>query len=120
MSQTPPPCQRKSSHIMVRASLHGWSGDRSEPPGTTMANIRQKDYLIWSIVSMVCCCCPLGLAALIFSVKSRNSSNENDSDGAVKHSRTSFQLNIAALVVGIIMIIIVIVYSIVIRSKVHA
>ncbi|KAM3921167.1 dispanin subfamily A member 2b-like [Leptodactylus fuscus] len=76
-----------------------------------MAISRQKDYLVWSIMSLLCCFCPLGLAALIFSIKSRNASNENDSDGAVKHSKTAFYLNIAALVMGIIMIIIIAVLS---------
>ncbi|XP_069804831.1 dispanin subfamily A member 2b-like [Dendropsophus ebraccatus] len=78
---------------------------------------QQKDYLAWSIFSLLCCFCPLGLAALIFSLKSRDAANQNDSDTATKYSRKAFSLNIAALVAGIIMIIIVIVYSIVVRSR---
>ncbi|KAG9467279.1 hypothetical protein GDO78_015255 [Eleutherodactylus coqui] len=82
-----------------------------------MAISRQKDYLGWSIFSLLCCFCPIGLAALIFSLKSRDASNQNDADSAVKHSRTAFSLNIAALVVGIIVLIIAIVFFFVARSR---
>ncbi|XP_040271455.1 dispanin subfamily A member 2b-like [Bufo bufo] len=78
---------------------------------------RQKDYLALSILSMFFCFCPLGLAALIFSLKSRDASNQNDADTAAKHSKTAFSLNIAAMVVGIILIIIVIIANIVVVSS---
>ncbi|KAM5132384.1 dispanin subfamily A member 2b-like [Mantella aurantiaca] len=73
-----------------------------------MAVTRNKDYLVWSIISLICCCFPLGLAALIFSIKSRDANNQNDADTAAKHSRTSFYLNIAALVLGVILIIVIV------------
>ncbi|XP_040183046.1 dispanin subfamily A member 2b-like [Rana temporaria] len=82
-----------------------------------MAITRNKDYLIWSIVSLICCFCPIGLAALIFSIKSRDANNQNDADSAAKHSRTAFYLNIAALVLGIILIIIVVTLQIVAASR---
>ncbi|XP_044134614.1 dispanin subfamily A member 2b-like [Bufo gargarizans] len=82
-----------------------------------MAITRQKDYLSLSIVSMLFCFCPLGLAALIFSLKSRDASNQNDPDTAAKHSKTAYHLNIAAMVVGIILIIIVVIANIVVVSS---
>nr|DBA15750.1 TPA: hypothetical protein GDO54_003218 [Pyxicephalus adspersus] len=71
-----------------------------------MADSRNKDYLVWSIFSLVCCFCPIGVAALLFSIKSRDANNKNEADVAAKYSRIAFYLNIAALVLGIIMIIV--------------
>ncbi|XP_018427201.1 PREDICTED: dispanin subfamily A member 2b-like [Nanorana parkeri] len=81
-----------------------------------MAVTRGKDYLVWSIFSLICCFCPLGLAALIFSIKSRDANNQNDADTAEKHSRTSLYLNIAALVLGIILIIVIVAIQISARA----
>ncbi|KAM4015634.1 dispanin subfamily A member 2b-like isoform 1-T2 [Anomaloglossus baeobatrachus] len=76
-----------------------------------MASSGQKDYLGWSIFSTLCCCLPIGVAALIFSIKARDAANQNDSTTAAKHSKMAFNLNIAALVLGIIFIMIVIVVT---------
>ncbi|XP_040278303.1 dispanin subfamily A member 2b-like [Bufo bufo] len=75
-------------------------------PGPVSYQPPQKDYLIWSIVNLICCCLPLGLAALIFSIKTRDATQQNDSFLAAKHSRTARSLNIAATVIGIIITIV--------------
>ncbi|KAM3921165.1 dispanin subfamily A member 2b-like [Leptodactylus fuscus] len=87
----------------------------TEQPGTYRTP--QKDYLIWSILNLICCCLPLGIVALIFSIKTRDATQQNDMMSATKNSRTAFNLNIAATVIGVIMIIIVVVLYAVVLTK---
>ncbi|XP_069596876.1 dispanin subfamily A member 2b-like [Ranitomeya imitator] len=78
-------------------------------PGPVPHQTPQKDYLVWSIVNLICCCLPIGLAAVIYSVKTRDATHQNNAALASKHSGTAYKLNIAATVVGIIVIIVFIV-----------
>ncbi|XP_077312154.1 dispanin subfamily A member 2b-like [Lithobates pipiens] len=66
---------------------------------------QHKDYLIWSICSMICCFFPTGIAALIFSVKTRDAIYLQNDTVASKYSRTTYQLNIASSVIGIVIYI---------------
>ncbi|CAJ0950183.1 unnamed protein product [Ranitomeya imitator] len=75
-------------------------------PGPVPHQTPQKDYLVWSIVNLICCCLPIGLAAVIFSVKTRDATNQNNAALASKHSGTAYALNIAATVIGVILIIV--------------
>lgn len=65
-------------------------------------------YLGWSIFNTLCCCLPLGIAALICSVKAQSANAAGDTTSAMDASRTAKILNIAGLVCGIILFIIVI------------
>ncbi|XP_040183049.1 synapse differentiation-inducing gene protein 1-like [Rana temporaria] len=60
-----------------------------------------KDYLGLSIMNMICCCLPIGIAALIFSVQTRDAANRQDAISAQANSRTAFTLNMVALGIGI-------------------
>uniref|UniRef100_A0A6I8R8F7 Uncharacterized protein n=1 Tax=Xenopus tropicalis TaxID=8364 RepID=A0A6I8R8F7_XENTR len=41
----------------------------SRPPVTAVPQERVRDYLGVSIANLVCCCLPLGLAALLYSIQ---------------------------------------------------
>ncbi|XP_040271454.1 transmembrane protein 233-like [Bufo bufo] len=77
----------------------------------------QKDYLIWSIVNLLCCCLPLGIVALLFSIKTRDACHQNDTVLANRSSRTAFNLNIAATVIGIVIIIIAVVVYVLVFTR---
>ncbi|KAL4647495.1 interferon-induced transmembrane protein 1-like [Arapaima gigas] len=77
------------------------------------ARANVSDHLGWSIFTTLCCCLPLGVAAIVCSFKARNATSIGDSTGAQKASRTAKILNIVGLVVGLILIIIVIVVRVV-------
>uniref|UniRef100_A0AAQ6IEI0 Uncharacterized protein n=1 Tax=Anabas testudineus TaxID=64144 RepID=A0AAQ6IEI0_ANATE len=66
-------------------------------------------YLAWSIFNTLCCCLPLGIAAIIFSCKVQNANALGQSSAAEEASRTAKKLNIVALVCGVILVIIVII-----------
>ncbi|KAE8594627.1 hypothetical protein XENTR_v10019722 [Xenopus tropicalis] len=82
----------------------------SRPPVTAVPQERVRDYLGVSIANLVCCCLPLGLAALLYSIQTRDALARRDTDSAARYSQTAFRLNIAAFVFGIVILICCIVY----------
>ncbi|KAM4016495.1 interferon-induced transmembrane protein 1-like [Anomaloglossus baeobatrachus] len=59
-----------------------------------------RNYTGLSIFTTIFCCLPLGIAALIFSSKSRDSLHRGDLTMAADNSRTALNLNIAGIVLG--------------------
>ncbi|XP_005743320.1 proline-rich transmembrane protein 1 [Pundamilia nyererei] len=77
-----------------------------------------NDYLGYSIFTMLCCCLPLGIAALIFSILTRESNHVGDRMSAERSSRTARTLNHVALGLGIAGLILSIVYVAVVINTV--
>ncbi|KAJ8384480.1 hypothetical protein AAFF_G00205010 [Aldrovandia affinis] len=77
-----------------------------------------KDYLGYSIFTMLCCCLPLGIAALIYSISTRDANNQGQQQMAERCSVRARNLNHAALGIGIAVIILWIVYTTVISSSI--
>ncbi|XP_056399795.1 dispanin subfamily A member 2b-like [Hyla sarda] len=106
------------------ASLHEGNNNKMYQPASNVVTMQpgpvsyqppQKDYLVWSIINLICCCLPLGIAALIFSIKTRDATHQNNASLAAKHSGTAKNLNIAATVIGVVVtIIFLILYFVVI------
>uniref|UniRef100_A0A3B3CCH0 Si:dkey-33i11.9 n=1 Tax=Oryzias melastigma TaxID=30732 RepID=A0A3B3CCH0_ORYME len=61
-----------------------------------------KDYMGYSIFTLLCCCLPLGIAALIHSINVK------------RNSRTAKTLNHVALGIGLLSLTLMIVYIVVI------
>uniref|UniRef100_A0A3Q3IM92 Uncharacterized protein n=2 Tax=Monopterus albus TaxID=43700 RepID=A0A3Q3IM92_MONAL len=72
-----------------------------------------NDYLCYSIFTTLCCCLPLGIAALIYSILTRDANHRGDQIVAEKSSRLARTLNHVALGIGIGFIILVIVLTVV-------
>uniref|UniRef100_A0A674IHY9 Uncharacterized protein n=1 Tax=Terrapene triunguis TaxID=2587831 RepID=A0A674IHY9_9SAUR len=81
---------------------------------TTQRNV--PTYLALSIFNLLCCCLPLGIAALIFSLRVENAAGTGDMERASQASRTARMLNIIGIVVGVIFLIIIIVVVVVGRT----
>uniref|UniRef100_A0A3B3I1G4 Uncharacterized protein n=1 Tax=Oryzias latipes TaxID=8090 RepID=A0A3B3I1G4_ORYLA len=67
-------------------------------------------YLGWSIFNTVCCCLPLGIAAIIYSTKVNSANSAGNEFEAEDASRMAKKLNIFGFFIGIILIIIYIIY----------
>ncbi|KAM3616867.1 uncharacterized protein V6R79_025062 [Siganus canaliculatus] len=65
-------------------------------------------YLGWSIFNTLCCCLPLGIAAIVCSCRAQSANGVGETAAAADASRTAKILNIIGLVCGIVLIIIVI------------
>ncbi|XP_054854096.1 synapse differentiation-inducing gene protein 1-like [Eublepharis macularius] len=75
-------------------------------------------YLGLSIFNMLCCCLPMGIAALIYSLRVENASSIGDVDRASSSSRTARTLNIMGIVFGAIFIIItIVIYVVLLKNK---
>lgn len=97
--QQPLMCQQSTNVVVVN-------------PQSVTIRQRHSDYLCWSICNLLCCFWPLGLAAIIFSCKTRSDDDYNNAEAAACSSKTALALNITSLVAGIVMyIIIVVVYT---------
>uniref|UniRef100_A0A3Q4H7L2 Uncharacterized protein n=1 Tax=Neolamprologus brichardi TaxID=32507 RepID=A0A3Q4H7L2_NEOBR len=78
-----------------------------------------NDYLGYSIFTMLCCCLPLGIAALVFSISTREANHVGDRMSAERSSRTARTLNHVALGLGIAGLILSIVYAVVVINAVR-
>ncbi|XP_026227078.1 proline-rich transmembrane protein 1 [Anabas testudineus] len=76
-----------------------------------------NDYLGYSIFTMLCCCLPLGIAALIFSIFTREANRVGDQAEAERSSRVARTLNHVALGIGIGIIILYIIYAVVLATR---
>ncbi|XP_054855547.1 synapse differentiation-inducing gene protein 1-like [Eublepharis macularius] len=74
----------------------------------------EPDYLAYSIFTMLCCCLPLGIAALVYSIQTRDANHAGNSAEARKKSRMAQILAHTALGVGIVLIIVGIVLRVII------
>ncbi|XP_026083395.1 synapse differentiation-inducing gene protein 1-like [Carassius auratus] len=70
------------------------------------------DYLGYSIFTMLCCCFPLGIAALIFSCSTRNANFSGQRELAEKNSKMTLILNHASLGVGLVFIVLLIIVNV--------
>ena len=62
---------------------------------------KPNDYLCWSIFNVICCCFPLGLAAIIYSSKARQCNHLQVYTMAKKNSSRAFCFNSWATGVGL-------------------
>ncbi|XP_030077209.1 trafficking regulator of GLUT4 1-like [Microcaecilia unicolor] len=74
-------------------------------------------YLALSIFNMLCCCFPLGVIALVCSLRVENASGTGDFDRAANASRLARILNIVGIVLGIILIVILVTIIFVLPAK---
>ncbi|XP_016313701.1 tumor suppressor candidate 5 homolog [Sinocyclocheilus anshuiensis] len=74
------------------------------------------DYLGYSIFTMLCCCLPLGIAALIYSISTRDANYSGQRELAEKNSKMARTLNHIGLGIGLVVIVLIIIIQIVIWS----
>ncbi|KAK9961390.1 hypothetical protein ABG768_009180 [Culter alburnus] len=77
------------------------------------------DYLGYSIFTMLCCCLPLGIAALIYSINTRNANMSGQQQIAEKNSKMARIMNHIALGIGLALIVVYIVYFVVVVKHHH-
>jgi hypothetical protein len=63
-----------------------------------------NDYYCLSVITLLCFCWPIGLAALSSSRSVRTRLFLGDLEGAKQASRQSLQLNIAGIITGVVLI----------------
>ncbi|XP_058051495.1 transmembrane protein PMIS2 [Ahaetulla prasina] len=66
----------------------------------------EPDYLAYSIFTMLFCCLPLGIAALVFSIQTREANHSGNNMAAQRNSKLARKFSHAALGFGIVLLII--------------
>ncbi|XP_067831262.1 dispanin subfamily A member 2b-like [Heptranchias perlo] len=59
------------------------------------------DYLLFSICNLLCCCLPVGIAALLYSVRTRDMNSLGKTYLAKRRSKTALVLNMAGTAIGV-------------------
>ncbi|XP_034279601.1 trafficking regulator of GLUT4 1-like [Pantherophis guttatus] len=80
---------------------------------TNVQSVNEPDYLGYSIFTLLCCFLPLGIAALIFSIKTQGANQQGDIVSARRYSRLALTLDHVALGLGIAWIVLAIILVIV-------
>lgn len=78
---------------------HGGLPHSGLPAGAPVGQ-RPNNYLVWSILSTVCCCLPLGIPAIVNATKVDGAWSRGDVAGAMHHSATAKKFTIIAASVG--------------------
>ncbi|KAH0631376.1 hypothetical protein JD844_005675 [Phrynosoma platyrhinos] len=79
----------------------------------------EPDYLGYSIFTMLCCCLPLGIAAMIYSIQTREANHRGDAAAAQRNSRYARILAHTALGVGLVFLIVYIILMVILTKKIH-
>nr|XP_008115497.1 PREDICTED: tumor suppressor candidate 5 homolog [Anolis carolinensis] len=82
----------------------------------TVQHTEAPDYLIYSIFTSICCCIPLGMAAVYYSVLTRKANRLGDFAASQKYSSLARNLAHTAMGVGLFFIVLSI---IIVMSVLH-
>ncbi|KAK2903532.1 hypothetical protein Q8A67_008245 [Cirrhinus molitorella] len=77
-------------------------------PAAPLAN-PVPDYMGYSIFTLLCCCFPLGIAALIYSCSTQDANSSGHRELAERNSKMARTLNHAGLGIGICLIVVFII-----------
>lgn len=72
----------------------------TEPYGQSVNRISGTKYIVFSILTTICCCPPLGIASIIYASKIDALQRSGDYAGAKKAAKTARILMIVGLIVG--------------------
>lgn len=77
------------------------------PPGTQLPPLHPHGampptYMIWAIISTICCCLPAGIVAIVFSSKVSTKYYNRDYEGARRASEMAEMWIIASIVAGVV------------------
>ncbi|XP_035020437.1 cysteine-rich and transmembrane domain-containing protein 1 [Hippoglossus stenolepis] len=75
-----------------------------------------SDYMCYSVFTLMCCCLPLGIAALIYSISTREANHAGDQLAAERSSRLARTLNHVGLGIGLLFSIVMVVYIVVVAT----
>ena len=76
----------------------------SEPTTTENQRVEKKpkSHIGCSIFNLLCCCCPIGLIAVYFSIQTHKSREKNNLENAKSYSSKAYIFNVLAPIFGVL------------------
>ena len=75
------------------------------------------DYLVWSILLTLCCCPPLGIVGIVFSVMANSAKQQGDFQTAMEHAKKAKLFLLIGLGLGLCLGLFQIIIQILIISQ---
>ncbi|KAM9547071.1 transmembrane protein 233-like isoform 2-T2 [Salvelinus alpinus] len=96
---TPQPTEVKTKQLLDVSADHLGGREAQEIPPL-------KNYVYLTILTCFCPAWPVNIVALVFSVLSQNSYDEEDYAGSERLGRKAFHMAIASMIIGLLIILI--------------
>jgi len=84
------------------------------PPGQPPAGSPPPNYLVWSILTTVFCCLPLGIVSIVFAAQVNSKWAAGDYAGAQASSTKARQFAMWSAIVGAAIIVLYVIFLIII------
>lgn len=102
-----PPMSNNQHFSQIRASEHNVSPVSSAQYGSRAVRpderpVMPPTYMLWAILSLICCCFPAGIVAVIMSARVSSRFYEGDYEGAKRASRNAEIWIIVSFVLGVL------------------
>lgn len=88
-------------------------GYQSYDSGGGAAGPKPDNYLVWSILSTLFCCLPLGIASIVFAAQVDGKYNSGDYAGAQEASAKAKKFAMWAAIAGVAVIVLYILFIVV-------
>ncbi|KAL8590751.1 hypothetical protein ACOMHN_064854 [Nucella lapillus] len=91
----------------------------TQPTGATMvvAQSPPSDNLLLSIIACLCCFCPTGIFAIMYSCQAKSANEVNDYASAMRYAAQAKKLAIASIIIGIVVMAVFAVIRLVVFSS---
>jgi predicted secreted protein len=74
---------------------------------------KPNNYLVWSILSTLFCCLPLGIASIVFAAQVDGKYNSGDYAGAVESSNKAKKFAMWAAIAGVVVTVLYLLFVVV-------
>lgn len=91
-----------ASRFMAPPPPPGAGGIIGNPVGAPVPETKPDNYLIWSILTTVLCCLPLGVVAIVYSAKVDNLWNSGDRAGAYDAAKNAKLFCLISVGIGLL------------------
>jgi hypothetical protein len=72
------------------------------PPGQSPAGGPPPNYLVWSILTTIFCCLPLGVVSIVYAAQVNSKWASGDAAGSMDSSRKARQFALWSAIVGVV------------------
>jgi uncharacterized protein YqhQ len=104
-------------------SNYGSTPPPPPPPvygGGGAQGVAPPNYLVWSILSTILCCLPLGVASIVFSTQVNSKWAMGDTNGAQEASEKAKKFAMWSAIAGVILYVLVIAVNVIAAMSVSS